>query len=101
MTEHSIEELKRQVSNAYAKMGEARTAHINAERRLHDARCKASGLMGKKATNGKGATILIHDLTFWGDDVTSYVKGFEYKKDGTLGLRERQFHRSEYKIVSE
>jgi hypothetical protein len=90
MSEHSTEELRRQLDMAVSKLNAAQLAKIYAERRLHERLCRDSGLMGKVARYGEVA-ILVHDVGFFGHK-PSTVRGFRFKKDGTLGERESTFY---------
>ena len=88
MTEHSVEELKRQYDNAASKANQARLDELAARRRLHSALCRESGWMGKTVTSArKGFSLVVHDIDFicgkpW------VLKGFKIKKDGTVGNAE-------------
>jgi hypothetical protein len=87
MGEHSIEELKRQRDNAKSKHQQSALDLAVAEKRLHDALCRESGLLGKIAVLHNGKKIIIHDVKFIGKKA-SRVKGFALKKDGTVGYAE-------------
>jgi len=97
MTQRSTEELQRQRDDAYSRHNQTRIDLAMAEKRLHDAKCRDSGLMGKKVTNKKGVQILVHDVEFIGRNPCS-IKGFAYKADGTLGYSERRFYLGECTI---
>jgi hypothetical protein len=89
MSEHSIEELERQVQQARSRKEEADRALREAESRLHQKRCEDSGLIGKYASY-RGRTLEIRSLTFWelGSKVSlrKYV-GPRILKDGSLGQK--------------
>lgn len=92
MTEHSIEELKQQVQRAAEKESQSRKEYMEARNRLHEARCKKSGVIGKTISHN-GLSIVVHDIYFMGDDPYRY-SGFALKKDGTLGRQERSIYHS-------
>jgi|GEM_PF-2764853 len=86
MSEHSIEELERQVEQARSKHRQAALEKMAAEKRLHDRRCLESGYMFKVVT-GKRHKILVQDVQFSGRGTAFAVSGFKIKKDGTPGNR--------------
>jgi len=90
MTEHSIEELQRQRNNAKSRYEEARINLAAAEKRLHDAMCSESGLIGKMVTDKrKKVSIVVHDIEFSRGKPWA-LKGFAVKSDGKVGLSERR-----------
>ncbi len=90
MTEHSTEELRRQLEAAVSKLDAAKIAKLAAERKLHERMCRDSGLMGKRA-KFEHATIIVHDVEFDFSGKPRRVSGFQIKKDGSVGERERTF----------
>lgn len=64
MTDHSIEELKRQVAQATSKKEAADKDLRDAKARLHQKRLSDSGLLGKYATS-RGRTLLIKNLEYY------------------------------------
>lgn len=87
MSEHSIEELERQVHQARSRKEEADRALREAENRLHRKLCDDSGLIGKFATY-RGRTIEIKSLSFWNfgskTSLRKYI-GHRILKDGSQG----------------
>lgn len=98
MSEHSIAELQRQLREAHGLMKQAELSHIDAQRRLHAAMVQKTGLLGKRVKSGD-AEILVHDVQFIRGDVWT-VLGFQFRKDGTVGERERRFYYGSFTIVS-
>lgn len=87
MSEHSITELERQHDAALSKLNEAQLAYRAAKRRLHQAKCAATGLIGKRAT-ARGVTIVVRDIEFSGAEPWRFV-GPQIKQGGSVGSRER------------
>ena len=95
MTEHSIEELKRQLDAATSKVTEAQKSLNEAKARLNEARLNETGLRGHKvsyhATSwrdrvGTEVFFVVESLSRWGHD----LEGRMVKKDGTLGSVKKQ-----------
>lgn len=89
MTEHSIEELERQLQAAEARLADARNAVSNAKERLADARLLATGLKGhlvrgRRWRSSPEYTILAEKIQGWRNDE---VGGRVLKKDGTIGVQ--------------
>lgn len=89
MTEHSIEELKRQYDAAKERARQAREASAVAETRWLDALFEATGFKGcvAECKTWKGATVRFLPNRVvrwtWGDD----IQGQMLKKNGTPGDR--------------
>jgi hypothetical protein len=87
MTDHNLKELQRQVDNATSHLKQAKITAEFALKRLHDARCKASGFMGTVVKTRSGKDILVHDVEFLSGDPFR-LRGFAFKADGNLGFAE-------------
>lgn len=93
MTEHSIEELKREYSAAQSRVTAAQDAAREAKKRLDTAKLQATGLANHLVSyeraswrddEVKEVRFVVRKMDEWGDGVS----GFIVKKDGTLGERE-------------
>ena len=94
MSEHSLKELKRQLDDAKSKLHYAQQNAALATRRFHEARCRETGLMNQTVKTRKGANILVHDVEFLSGSPYA-VKGFAFKKDGSVGFAERRVYVSD------
>jgi len=99
MTNHSIEELKKQSNAALSRLNEAKKSAAFAEKRLHDEMCRQSGLMGKVVSD-KNRSVFVHDVRFMGDKPWM-VKGFKIKKDGKPGEVEVSVYLNGEETISE
>ncbi|WP_313193131.1 hypothetical protein [Shinella zoogloeoides] len=88
MTDHSIEELERQVAQATTKKEVADRELREAKARLHGKRVADSGLVGKYAKS-RGRTLLIKNLQFYeffgGRPSLRCYDGPRILKDGSEG----------------
>lgn len=84
MTNHSLDELKRQMDDAKSRLNKALIDALAAEKRYHDARVKETGLLNKVMTSSKYA-ILVTDIEFFGSNPWR-ATGFRIKADGTAGF---------------
>jgi len=89
MSEHSIDELKRQLQQAEGRLKAAQHAYADANRRLQKALADETGWIGKKATRG-GRSIVVQDIQFVGDRPFK-VTGFKLNRDGRPGRVEVSF----------
>lgn len=87
MSEHSIEELRRQMNDAKAKANSADLLLAAARKRLHDCMCRNSGLIGMVATENKGRKMLVSDIEFMSERPWR-LRGFKIRKDGAIGTQE-------------
>lgn len=94
MSEHSLKELQRQLDVAVSKLNEATAAKAYAHKRLHDAQCRESGLIGTVIRSRNGDRVLVHDVEFLSGEPWA-LKGFAFKKDGTVGSSERRVYASD------
>ncbi|QCM05131.1 hypothetical protein CFBP6626_07535 [Agrobacterium tumefaciens] len=92
MSEHSIEELERQVQSARGKAEQWCKAYEEAKERLHEAKCAKTGMIGKTISH-KDLSIVVHDIYFLSGEPWRY-SGFALKKDGTVGRQERTIYHS-------
>jgi hypothetical protein len=100
MTEHSIEELERQYQQALSRKNDAESAFKEASQRLHDAKSKASGLIGKLVKDSKGTMMMVDGCGGFSRDGTPYrVSGYILKKNGQLGERYQTFY--DWSVVDE
>lgn len=86
MSEHSIEELRRQVAQARSRRDQADKDFREAMNRLNAKRIADSGLIGKVATD-RGRSLVIRSITYYGEldsKPRSYV-GPRLLKNGKLG----------------
>lgn len=89
MSEHSIEELERQLKAAESRVSEARRAASEAEARLKAARLDATGLkghlvQGRRRASSPEYTIYVEEIRGWKHDE---VRGRVLKKNGELGVQ--------------
>lgn len=89
MSDHSLEELERQVQQARSRKEEADRSFSEATMRLHAKRCENSGLIGKFVTH-RGKTLEVTSLKFWeskaGPVIDRYI-GPRILKDGSRGQK--------------
>ena len=83
MTDHSIDELKRQASQAESRLKAAEYEYGIAKERLHAALVRETGWIGKKATRA-GRSIIVNDVAFLGDKPVK-VTGYKLNRDGRPG----------------
>lgn len=86
MSDHSLKELKRQRDNAYSVKNKADIDFAAAEKRLHDAMARETGLINKVATTRRNK-FLVQSIHFMGEK-PFWIKGFKLKNDGTAGFQE-------------
>ena len=86
MSEHSIEELRRQVAQARSRRDQADKNLREAMNRLNAKKMADSGLIGKVATD-KGRSLVIRSIVYHGenDSVPRYYVGPRLLKSGALG----------------
>lgn len=87
MTEHSLDELKRQVDAAFSKSQEANSALSAAKKRLLDAKLQETGLLGHIVSYTRGKEerrFVVEGFSRWSD---RRLSGPQIKKDGTLSQR--------------